>query len=47
MYGMCMSAQFYTQGGNQDNNQDVIAVGFLIALIYLAFKLFGALETLG
>ncbi|GIL56701.1 hypothetical protein Vafri_12013 [Volvox africanus] len=33
--------------GDSGNNQDVIAIGFLIALLYLAFKLFGALETLG
>ncbi|GIL76940.1 hypothetical protein Vretifemale_6486 [Volvox reticuliferus] len=38
--------RFYQQG-DSGNNQDVIAIGFLIALLYLAFKLFGALETLG
>ncbi len=38
--------QFYTQPEN-GNNQDVIAVGFLIALLYLAFKLYGELENLG
>ncbi|EFJ42022.1 hypothetical protein VOLCADRAFT_119553 [Volvox carteri f. nagariensis] len=37
--------RFY-QGGDT-GNQDIIAVGFLIALLYLAFKLFGALEMLG
>ncbi|GLC37201.1 hypothetical protein PLESTB_000990900 [Pleodorina starrii] len=37
--------RFY-QGSDSGPNQDVIAVGFLIALLYLAFKLFGALETL-
>lgn len=38
--------QFYTQPDN-NNNQDVIAVGFLIALLYFAFKLYGELENLG
>ncbi len=42
------AAQFYQGGGDQGGgNSDLFAGGFLIALLYLAFKLFGALETLG
>ncbi|KAG2453299.1 hypothetical protein HYH02_001525 [Chlamydomonas schloesseri] len=39
--------RFYQNGGGGGANQDLFAGGFLIALLYLAFKLFGALETLG
>ncbi|KXZ51347.1 hypothetical protein GPECTOR_13g835 [Gonium pectorale] len=39
--------RFYQQQGDSGPNQDLFAGGFLIALLYLAFKLFGALETLG
>ncbi|KAG2438853.1 hypothetical protein HXX76_005393 [Chlamydomonas incerta] len=40
--------RFYQNGGGGGGqNQDLFAIGFLIALLYLAFKLFGALETLG
>ncbi|PNW75685.1 hypothetical protein CHLRE_12g536800v5 [Chlamydomonas reinhardtii] len=39
--------RFYQNGGGGGQNQDLFAIGFLIALLYLAFKLFGALETLG